>query len=110
MSDDDPVTPSRRWGRDGAFQRLRDRLSEGSPDVDAATTFKAIADQIVLRRTELGLSQAELAELCATTQPAIARFERGERPPRIDTLLRVANALDCDLRVEITPRTMRSKT
>ena len=104
------MSPSRRWGRDRAFHRLRDRLSDGSTDVDAAAAFKAIADQIAARRTELGLSQAELAELCATTQPAIARLERGERPPRIDTLLRVANALDCELRVEITPRTRRSKT
>jgi transcriptional regulator with XRE-family HTH domain len=59
------------------------------------------------RRRELGLSQAELAELTGTTQSAIARLESGGRPPRIDTLLRVANALDCELRVELRPRTRR---
>jgi transcriptional regulator with XRE-family HTH domain len=55
---------------------------------------------------ERGLSQAELAELCGTTQSAIARLESGGRPPRIDTLLRVANALDCNLVVELRPRTV----
>ena len=35
---------------------------------------------------------------------AIARLEAGGRPPRIDTLLRIADALDCDLHVELRPR------
>ena len=47
--------------------------------------------------------QRELAELCGTTQSAIARLERGGRPPRIDTLLRIAEALDCELVVELEP-------
>jgi transcriptional regulator with XRE-family HTH domain len=50
------------------------------------------------------LSQRELAELVGTTQSAIARLERGGRPPRIDTLLRIADALDCDLVVDLKPR------
>jgi transcriptional regulator with XRE-family HTH domain len=45
-----------------------------------------------------------LAEIVGTTQSAIARLERGGRPPRIDTLLRIADALDCDLVVDLTPR------
>ena len=56
------------------------------------------------RRLALGLSQVELARLCSTSQSAIARLENGGRPPRIDTLLRLAEALDCDLAVELRPR------
>ena len=67
--------------------------------------FAAIADQVVEQRRTRNLSQQELAELCGTTQSAIARFERGGRPPRIDTLLRMAQALDCELLVEFRPRT-----
>jgi transcriptional regulator with XRE-family HTH domain len=52
----------------------------------------------------MNMSQRRLAELCGTTQSAIARLERGGRPPRIDTLLRIAEALDCDLHVELVPR------
>jgi transcriptional regulator with XRE-family HTH domain len=66
--------------------------------------FAQIADRVAERRKELGLSQAELAELVGTTQSAIARLESGGRPPRIDTLLRIAEALDCDLQVELRPR------
>jgi len=87
------------------IERIRERLGKVEPD--QGWFFAAIADQVSNRRRELALSQAELAELTATTQSAIARLESGGRPPRIDTLLRIANALDCDLSVELRPRTTR---
>jgi transcriptional regulator with XRE-family HTH domain len=67
--------------------------------------FARIADQVTEQRLARGLSQQELAELCSTTQSAIARLESGGRPPKIDTLLRIADALDCDLDVTLRPRT-----
>jgi DNA-binding XRE family transcriptional regulator len=66
--------------------------------------FARIADQVQAQRTARDLSQRELAELVGTTQSAIARLEAGGRPPRIDTLLRIAEALDCELSVELRPR------
>ena len=62
-------------------------------------------EDAIRRRLALGLSQSDLARLVGTTQSAIARLERGGRPPRIDTLLRIANALDCELVVRLRPRT-----
>jgi transcriptional regulator with XRE-family HTH domain len=88
-----------------SIERIRERLAKIDPD--QGWFFAAIAEQVASRRRDLGLSQAELAELTATTQSAIARLESGGRPPRIDTLLRIANALDCDLNVELRPRTTR---
>ncbi len=66
--------------------------------------FAQIADEVAQRRQEIGLSQQDLATLTGTTQSAIARLEGGGRPPRIDTLLRIAEALDCDLIVRLEPR------
>lgn len=86
----------------GRLQGLRNRVA-GEPE--EGWFFAAIADQVVEQRHARDLSQQELAELCGTTQSAIARFERGGRPPRIDTLLRMANALDCELVVQFRPRT-----
>jgi transcriptional regulator with XRE-family HTH domain len=63
-----------------------------------------IAQQVADQRKAHGLSQHELAELTGTTQSAIARLESGGRPPRIDTLLRIAEALDCDLLIELRRR------
>ena len=81
------------------LERLRERIATG----DRGWFFAAIADQVTERRVAMGLSQRELAELVGTTQSAIARLERGGRPPRIDTLLNIAEALDCELSVELIP-------
>jgi DNA-binding XRE family transcriptional regulator len=83
------------------IERIRERLAHA----DDGWFFAQIADQVADRRKELDFSQAELAELVGTTQSAIARLESGGRPPRIDTLLRIADALDCDLLVDLKPRT-----
>ena len=68
--------------------------------------FSAIAEQVIAQRRARDLSQQELADLCGTTQSAIARVERGARPPRLDTLLRIALAVDCELVVDLRPRTI----
>src|SRR3954454_11137319 len=73
------------------------------PELDALT--RALALQVSAERVRRGLTQVELARLCGTTQSAVARLERGTRPPRLDTLLRIANALDCELDVRLRPRT-----
>jgi transcriptional regulator with XRE-family HTH domain len=86
-----------------AFERLRERLAHIDPD--QGWFFARIAEQVTEQRRARGLSQKELAELTGTTQSAIARLESGGRPPRIDTLLRIAEALDCELIVELRPRT-----
>jgi transcriptional regulator with XRE-family HTH domain len=72
---------------------------------DDRELFGLIAERVAERRAAWGISQRELAELCGTTQSAIARIERGKRPPRIDTLARIASALDCELVIELRPRT-----
>jgi ribosome-binding protein aMBF1 (putative translation factor) len=82
------------------LERLRERIVAG----DRGWFFADIADRVAERRLEKNLSQRELAERCGTTQSAIARLERGGRPPRIDTLLRIAEALECELVVDLVPR------
>lgn len=67
--------------------------------------YSDVARQVIEQRMSRRLSQRELAELCGTTQSAIARFESAGRPPRLDTLLRIADALDCELEVRFRPRT-----
>ncbi|HKH17947.1 MAG TPA: helix-turn-helix transcriptional regulator [Solirubrobacteraceae bacterium] len=71
--------------------------------------WAALAARVAEQRRDRGLSQRELADLCGTTQSAIARVERGARPPRLDTLLRIAGALDCELAVELRPRTVTGR-
>ena len=82
------------------MERIRARLA----GAEEGWLFAQIAGQVADRRKGRGLSQADLAELVGTTQSAIARLESGGRPPRIDTLLRIANALDADLHIELLGR------
>jgi ribosome-binding protein aMBF1 (putative translation factor) len=82
------------------LERLHERIVTG----DRGWFFAGIAEKVANRRVAMDMSQRELAERCGTTQSAIARLERGGRPPRIDTLLNIADALDCDLVVELQPR------
>jgi predicted transcriptional regulator len=81
------------------LERLHERIVTG----DRGWFFANIADKVAERRVAMNMSQRELAELCGTTQSAIARLERGGRPPRIDTLLRIADALKCELVVDLKP-------
>jgi predicted transcriptional regulator len=81
------------------LERLHERIITG----DRGWFFANIAGKVADRRVAMNMSQRELAELCGTTQSAIARLERGGRPPRIDTLLRIAEALDCELVVDLKP-------
>jgi transcriptional regulator with XRE-family HTH domain len=81
-----------------------------APVDDEDRLWLAIAARVAEERRARGLAQRELADLCATTQSAIARIERGRRPPRLDTLLRIATALDCELVVELRPRTITRST
>ena len=46
------------------------------------------------RRTELDLTQSELANRAEVSQPLIARIEGGDVDPRLSTLRRIVNALE----------------
>src|SRR5437868_4623861 len=95
-----PVTQPRDRHLSQLGEKARARLA-GAGD---GWFFARIADQVQAQRTARSLSQRELAELVGTTQSAIARLEGGGRPPRIDTLLNIADALECDLVVDLVPR------
>jgi len=52
---------------------------------------------------ELGISQEELARRVGTSASAIARLETGSHRPSVETLRRVAHALDRDLVISFQP-------
>lgn len=65
--------------------------------------FRLIRD-ILLCRSQLNLSQTQLAKLVGTKQPAISRLERGDGNITINTLRRVADALNADLHISLKAR------
>lgn len=76
---------SRKAALEDARRRLAAELSGGS--TETVKTF----------RLKKGWSQTQLADAIGTSQPHIARIERGTENVTIDTCRRLAKALDLDL-------------
>ena len=89
-----------------ALERMRDGIRKRSEAIgrDHERRFADVGRMVAQNRQARGMSQQELAILCGTTQSAIARLERGGRPPKLDTLMRIADALDAELHLEMRLR------
>lgn len=57
-----------------------------------------LGDAIRRRRQELGISQEKFAEIVDCHRNFVGRVERGQQNPTVDTLVRIANSLDCTVR------------
>lgn len=62
----------------------------------ATTLYADEPDTLSALRLEAGLSQAQLAARAATSQPHIARIERGQTDPGTELIARIASALGID--------------
>lgn len=62
-----------------------------------------LIDKLKEERVKKGLTQKELAEAARLTQSVIARLESKKAIPQLDTLLKVAAALGCNLAVVPAP-------
>ncbi len=60
-----------------------------------------LIDRLIEQRKNRGMTQKELARAASLTQSVIARLESKKATPQLDTLLKVADALGCEL--EIVP-------
>ncbi len=58
-----------------------------------------IIDQLIEQRHNKGMTQKDLAKAASLTQSVIARLESKKATPQLDTLLKVAAALGCNLEV-----------
>ena len=54
-------------------------------------------NKIKQMRIERGLSQKDLAEKMGTMQVCISRWENGARVPKVNNLMKLADALKCDI-------------
>lgn len=58
--------------------------------------------QLIARREELGLSQRQLSIKSGLKQAAIARLERNNAIPRIDTFARLSKSLGLEIQLVAT--------
>ena len=88
-----PVGTTHREG-----MRRRARRSKAYRDEMARLApYERLARIVIARRAALGLSQKELARRMGTSHSAISRIEGGQHPTSVETLRRLAAALDTHL-------------
>jgi transcriptional regulator with XRE-family HTH domain len=83
-------------------QHLADDM-QSRKEWERAALARAVAVRVIAYRAEHGLSQAALAKQIGMSQPAVARLESGEHNPAFPTLLRLSEALDIELAIDISP-------
>ncbi len=71
----------------------------GKQLLEEAETEASIISAMIKRRSELGLTQRDLAALCDVPQSSIARIESNKTTPRLDTLLKIFHQLGLNLSV-----------
>jgi len=59
--------------------------------------FRILKENVRLIRKQKGLSQIQLALLCDLDRTYISQIENGSANPSLDSLRRLANALDVNL-------------
>ena len=64
--------------------------------------FMMVGNAVAAARAQRGLSQKELSEISGIDQSDLSRIERGIANPSVNTLNRIAQALDANLHISIT--------
>ena len=70
-------------------------------------TITTISRAVETARARAGLTQRALAARARTAQSLVARIERGQANPTVDTLARLLSAAGFDLKVELVPKPAR---
>lgn len=89
-----------QWKTRRTRKLLGERVEESPAYVEAGYAF-ALGQAVYDRRTELGLSQSELARRAGMTQPQISNIEGGDSVPTLPLLTRLAKALDASLAIDL---------
>ena len=84
---------------DDSKEHIRTISPEDAAEISEIETLSAIISQVILKRTNMGISQRELAAMCNMPQSSIARIEACKTIPKLDTLLRLMKPLGLNLRV-----------
>lgn len=77
-----------------SWDHVKQTLSSIPEEEQHAIDFTAkLVAKIIIRRKDLGWTQAQLAEAAGLKQSAVARIEQVNSIPRIDTLQKLAKAV-----------------
>jgi ribosome-binding protein aMBF1 (putative translation factor) len=90
-----------------AWEDVLEEALDDDPALRGDWEDSALAREVALRvlafRTKNGLSQAAFGKVIGVSQPRVATIESGEHEPSISTLKKLANALEIEFAIDITP-------
>lgn len=92
---------------DELWENLKNEDEESRQFFQTADDIAKVINRLVEARVHQGLSQRDLAERCGLKQSAIARMESIKSVPRLDTVLKVADALGLEMLLEEKTRIER---
>lgn len=78
---------------DQMLQNIKASSEESRLTIEAAEKTIKIINKIVESRESLGLTQRELAKKCGIQQPALARIETCKVIPKLNTIIKIAEAV-----------------
>jgi ribosome-binding protein aMBF1 (putative translation factor) len=105
------ITPSRIGSTaEEASRRRAARSSTYRRQQADRAGFRQVAWLLIKYRMDKGLSQQQLAELVGTSHSQISRIESGRHRTNLDTLQRIANALDLRLIIGFESTTTKGAT
>jgi transcriptional regulator with XRE-family HTH domain len=86
-------------------QFVKEQLArkEVSQEYFRLAPFYRLADQLILLRKKRGMSQQELAAKAQTTQAVVSRLENVAVHCSLESVVRLAEALDAVVEVHLTP-------
>ena len=80
------------------------RGAEAMARYERTRTSIMVGSAVRAARRRAGVSQAELAARAGTSQPSVARLEKGQVSPTVISLDRIARALGTELVIDFEPR------
>jgi ribosome-binding protein aMBF1 (putative translation factor) len=90
--------PSRQW------KELKQELlgdSETKEEYEALRTQYELIEQIIVARTQQGITQEALAKRAGTKQSNISRFESGNYNPSLEFIQKLAHGLGKELHITL---------
>ena len=88
---------------DALWDNLKEENDQDKEVLEVSESIASIINNLVNTRIDKGWSQRDLAAACGLKQSAIARMERLQVIPRLDTIVKIAQKLDVRLCIEKVP-------
>lgn len=87
---------------DEVFAKFEESEEFKKADRSLKPYYELVAE-IIRRRNELGMTQKDLAGRASTHQSRISKIESAEHDIRLSTLIQIAEALDSEVLIRLTP-------